>query len=39
MRDELTPVKVKIEGSKVKLQDGVDWYGIDNLIKTYGVYK
>ena len=39
MRDELTPVTVKIEGSKVKLQDGVDWYGIDNLIKTYGVYK
>ena len=39
MRDELTPVKVKIEGSKVKLQEGVDWYGIDNLIKTYGVYK
>ena len=39
MRDELTPVTVKIEGSKVKLQEGVDWYGIDNLIKTYGVYK
>ena len=39
MKDELNSVTVKIPGKDVVLQDGVEWYGIDNLVKTYGVYK